>query len=849
VAAQITATEEERLQILTEPEALKKRLQKEKLRPPFELFRTQIAPFDVLPFVKANHWCTLSFELRANEEDYDGILQTDPVRLVGMPQQMYFRRDAHLLKEQRARRSLQIMIPSARGEVPKEGYADMLRPGALRPDTTWPINLATLGPHQMLVLVLSRDATAKFAAWNRMWATIPTSVERDGGDVEKARYYRVVLPMESDKPAISSHPLTWSTISHVVWDGYSADNLSVAQQQALLDWVHWGGQLILSGGAGQAFSLYRESFLGPYLPAEATGESVPLVEEDFKPLSQSYPPPRVLTIVDEQSEPVRPATEESARRTVRNYQGPAPVRPAPKRPVHLSVLRPKPGAATIRLGEASPHFLAVESRVGRGRITLLALNPNEEALLAWPGLDTLVRRVILRRPEDPIGVRARPAGAGPGPDLPNYLAGADLTWYRITSRDLELPVALDAAKKPDTSEPEQPVEPKDAFDNLEMTGAADADSGVADWRDNAGLPRLARDLLEEASGITIPSSTFVMRVILAYLIAVVPLNWLVCRFVLRRREWAWLVVPLVALAFGVGVERVAAHDMGYDTASDEIDLLEIHGDYPRAHLTRLVSLYATGRSRFSISYPNNPTALALPMDIGRSIRGEEVSSATWQSSPLPALINYMVQPRSLSMFRAEEMLSLSGSIRLEGDAGHRRLINNSELQLRDAILLDSGGQEQHERWLGTIAAGGFADIDAAGAPVPERIQPDAGPDPNRFLKALRSAWGPREEDQGELRLVAWVSGPAGGQVIEPAIDRRRGFTAVIVHVKSGSPPSPDGPRYNLMASRDPALEARVRRALAPQPPRPTFSGNRSGRVRPGLRARGMQRATGSPAVK
>ena len=44
-----------------------------------------------------------------------------------------------------------------------------------------------------------------------------------------------------------------------------------SQQQAILDWLHWGGQLIFTGGAGQAYALYRESFLGPYLPGEPTG--------------------------------------------------------------------------------------------------------------------------------------------------------------------------------------------------------------------------------------------------------------------------------------------------------------------------------------------------------------------------------------------------------------------------------------------------------------------------------------------------------------------------------------------------------------------------------------------------
>ncbi len=247
-------------------------------------------------------------------------------------------------------------------------------------------------------------------------------------------------------------------------------------------------------------------------------------------------------------------------------------------------------------------------------------------------------------------------------------------------------------------------------------------TGVADWRDGAKLPKLSKDLLDEASGITIPSSKFVLRVILAYLITVIPLNWLLCRFVFNRREWTWVVVPLVALAFAIGVERVAARDIGYDTATDEIDLLEIHGDYPRAHLTRLVSLYSTGRSHFTISYPNDPTALALPFDNGLSIRGEDVSTSTWQSYPVPSLIDYTVQPRSLSMFRAEQMLTLSGAIRLDEEGGKRRLVNGGELELRDAILIDRAGPDaQRERWLGSIAAGAVVELGGTAAEQP----PDA----------------------------------------------------------------------------------------------------------------------------
>ena len=808
--AQLPQTDEERLQMLSDPEAIKKKLEKDKNRPPFEFFRSRVAPFDVLPYVKANHWCTLLFELRANDDDYDGFLKSDPIRLLGRPQEVYYRREARLLKEKRANLALQIMVPSAIGQVPKEILAEMVRPSALRPDASWQAPLITLPPHQMLVLILSKDATTKFAAWNRMSAIIPSAAERDAGDIEKLRYYRLVLPMEHDRAALSSHPLTWTTISHTIWDGYPPDDLSVSQQQAMLDWLHWGGQLIVSGGAGQSFSVLRESFLGPYLPGDATGESVPLTQDDLQPLAQSYPPPSAPPSPDDQSQPVPLTKEDAIRRYAYRYQAPVPIRPAPKRPLYLSVLKPKPGASTISLGEASPHLLAVEQRVGRGRITMLSINPNEESLLAWPGLDTLVRRVVLRRPEEPIVVEGDYGRPVPEPPQRGRLLGTDLSWYRIMSRDADLATAPSTAPAP---VPDASVR----FQNGPGTDPETAENefnrqtGVADWRDGAKLPRLSKDLLDEASGITIPSSTFVLRVILAYLIAVIPLNWLICRFVLNRREWTWVVVPVVALAFAIGVERVAARDIGYDTATDEIDLLEIHGDYPRAHLSRLVSLYSTGRSHFSISYPNDPTALALPFDNGLSIRGEDVSTSTWQSYPVPTLIDYTVQPRSLSMFRAEQMLTLSGAIRLDEEGGKRRVVNGGELELRDAILIDqAGADERRERWLGTIAAGATVELDeTAVEKPPERVAAGPGPDANPFLAELRTNWESREENQGELRLVAWVAGTIGGQAIEPAVDRHRGFTAVLVHLRAGSPPSPDGRRYNRLAAGEPDLEARV----------------------------------------
>ncbi len=156
-----------------------------------------------------------------------------------------------------------------------------------------------------------------------MTAMIPMGAERDSSrDLDRLRYYRLVMPMEPDKPPLSSHPLTWTTISHIVWDGLPPDVLSVSQQQAILDWLHWGGQLIFTGGAGQSYALYHDSFLGPYLPADASGQTVGLTQEDLRPLSQSYPPPTEPDLPMSDGTEAVPGVVQGFGRI---YQAPAPI--------------------------------------------------------------------------------------------------------------------------------------------------------------------------------------------------------------------------------------------------------------------------------------------------------------------------------------------------------------------------------------------------------------------------------------------------------------------------------------------------------------------------------------------
>ncbi|WP_406700673.1 hypothetical protein V5E97_17920 [Singulisphaera sp. Ch08] len=803
-------TAEERLKILTDPDSLKAKVEKDKTRPPLELFRSQIAPFDILPFVKANHWSTLSLEMRSNYDDYVGMLHSSPVRMLGMPregelaveapQEVVYRREVRLLKEQRARLGLQILMP----RIPKELGLELTRPEAIRADEIWQASLRVLEPFQMLILVLSKDETDLYSRWSQFQAMAPLSADRDDAQVfDKQRYYRMVLPMESGQFPLSPHPLTWTTLSHIIWDGLPAERLTPAQQQAMLDWLHWGGQLILIGGARPSFAALDDSFLGPYLPASLSGESELLNENDLKPLSDAFRP-IIPYAVREEPMPA-PIVESDVPGRQHAYLPPEPIHPASNRPVYLAGLRPNPGASTLRLGESSDRILGVEQRVGQGRILMLALNPTDPALVAWPGLDTFVRRVILRRPEDNVfswggwnGRTFESAKFSP-------LLGPDLSWFRILSRDLGASLPRPNIKSTTNPVGETGESNSDPMATIggesSAENAANAASAVAEWVDSSALPRMSRDALEEASGISIPSSGFVLKVILAYVFALVPLNWLICRYVFGRREWAWVVVPVLSLGFAIGVERAAAYDMGYDMACDEIDVLETHGDYPRAHLSRFASLYTTGRIRFTISFPNDPTALALPQDNGRSLRGEDITSSSWQSQPVPALEGFQVQPRSLSMFRAEQMVNLPGAITLVTDPEGRRIVNSSDLELKDATVVEViGPNDRKQTYLGTIKPG--ATVPLTAQPVPRAPAIAKGQlNPTPFLQAFQTHAENRPENQGEIRLVAWSPKVIAGEKFEPAVDRHRGFTAVVVHLQNGPPPAPSGPRFDYLARR------------------------------------------------
>ena len=78
---------------------------------------------------------------------------------------------------------------------------ELRRPDAIRADQLYSAPLTPFRPHQMLVMVLTKETNDGYAGWSRFAAMIPAMADRgDTRTLETVRYYRMLLPLESDRP-------------------------------------------------------------------------------------------------------------------------------------------------------------------------------------------------------------------------------------------------------------------------------------------------------------------------------------------------------------------------------------------------------------------------------------------------------------------------------------------------------------------------------------------------------------------------------------------------------------------------------------------------------------------------
>lgn len=571
--------------------------------------------------------------------------------------------------------------------------------------------------HQALFVVLAAKPQ-DYRLFGRLQTILATPSD-DTPPPEETAHYRFVLADDPRRAPLASHFAGWSTTALVIWDDYDPQLLSEDQRRALVDWLHWGGRMVISGP--DSLDKLSKSFLEPYLPARATG---------VRELNAA-----ALAGLDEW--------------TINNVNA---ARTKPWTGVELAVNEP---SRTLVTGGADKGPLVVERQVGRGRITVTAMRVAQPELVEWPSFDGFLSGCLFGRQargwEDDVA-------RGHKSQRPFWTKKPRASWY--DPRDL--------------SDVRYAV--RDPFAGSDVALRTWIGPGTAAWRDDGPVVDAARELLKEEAGIVIPSARFVVGIIGLYLLALVPLNWLVFRL-LGKIEWAWFAAPAIALGFTFAVVRIAELDIGFARSQTEIAVVELQPGYARAHVSRIGAVYNSLGTDYSIA-SRNPSAVMLPFAAStkRQSGGPDGTMRLVRPDRSDApetsveLKDFTVESNSTSMYRAEHMLDLGGAIRFELLSPDRaRLTNDSSLALEDVQVAGSFNGR-------TDSLGPHTSIEIERSNVIVPVAEHIGTNRNNLKEAAQLV------DGDLLRFSAWTTTPIDGLALSPAPSQQRRTTLVVGHL-------------------------------------------------------------------
>ena len=733
-------------------------------------------------FYKPGHWTSAVLSAKANNFDIKGSLETAAVwgggrrsGLTGVPYSISGSRSAPLPKGQPKSFRCVLFVPVGEANGISVGGANAMVVNRLasrrggRATYEKSDAIRRMPSYQYNFLVLARYP--ENYSYVKGLDSVKRPSELDFEDLTQGdTYYRVQLMKAQRRAALPSYGLFWTSTAYVLWDDANPDALTLDQQVAMLDWLHWGGQLIISGP--DSLDALRDSFLAEYLPAESV-RSRTVGKDELAALSEAW-------TIAVRKQPGLPLT------AVRPWSG--------------IELKKHPAAKFV----AGTGNLLAERNVGRGRIVVSAFGLSNPDLLAWPSFDGFFNVCLLRRPcrvftRMPNSPELYVTWAGPGGESnrSHQLDSRMTCKLRYFSRDTGYKHSVTTGGY------------GGVFSGGYETPEVISES-VGSWSDFNSVATSSRHALQRAAQIEIPEASFVAWVVSGYLLVLVPMNWLVFRLI-GRVEWAWVAAPMVAIACTAIVIRMAQLDIGFARSRMEVATLELHADYPRAHVARYTVMYSSLTTKYRIG-SEDPGAQMQPfptVDKPETFRlqvGERLTNLRYVFGKDAWLEGLRIASNSTGYAHAEQMVDTGGTILLRNTAGQAvQVINRTNLTVEDAgVVRMTESGELEAAWIGRL------EPEATARPVfratskkeaKDEIWPDrrnqseltateAPPGKLNIRELVRLAEDCRELRPGDVRLVGWTEENIPGMEVKPAAPQSRTATVVIAHLAFGAPEEP-----------------------------------------------------------
>jgi hypothetical protein len=730
-----------------------------------EAERVTIEPLRSLPadeagqanFVKPGHWADVNLSIRSNREDARGELT---LRATKPADVQTSRRDIGLPKGQQKRFESRIFIP-ALFKSPNEGefglpnnasaprgVSAMIRDSAGRWEIPTLQSFLEMRPFQYKFVVLTGQNEGKNTRRDQFgflqlsdWAT---RLQED--DEESDSFYRIIRPIHDKGVLLPASFSGWTSTAYCLWDDLPKEAVQETQLQAMIDWIHWGGTLIINGPAAidrLPAELFALAPLGSLKPQQLPAESLlPMIEG--------------WTIPDAK-ETMTPADVLRGRTSVLGLVG-----------------TPQSNSNAV----ADCGQMIWTRRAGRGQVVMTRFDLTDQWFAQWKSGQGFFHGALMGRPPriyptNSVNWRFQPPFDGRETNA--LLATNVRIWCRdawISLSDKSLSESTIGGRTGALFE--QPRSDQ-ASTELPIAGFRESEGGgVGAWSSSGDAARLAAGMLSEAAGIEIPRIRFVLTSLAIYLALLVPVNYTLFRL-FGRLEWAWFAVPLLAIMGVVLVARSAQLDIGFARSRTEISLLELQPNYPRGHLSRFFAIYNSLSNTYQLTLDGGDSVVAPMGDrtqIATTLQLNGVESVD--------LLDLTVPSNRTDVVRAEQFVPIEGTLRLQGN----QLINGTSLDLQHVLVLSRQSDKVQFAMCASLAPDDATTLSFQAnddiwmqwsSNIPETLGAAA------LVQAAATSVPLRE---GEVRLVA-MTNPIAGLTITPEIQKTVGVTIVLAHIDHG----------------------------------------------------------------
>ena len=767
-----------------------KEKEKEKPKPDFEFsykdgdenIGMRVLPGTLANYVKPGHWMGMTQPVKANNYDFAGELRSAaidserrPLTLERTPFRLQLSRPVALAKEQLKHLEMQVFIPRRQRQGGKKAYLSAelrdRRTGRVVMQPTRDPTTTMEAHHFYIVALVRRPADYNFVTEDNFYSVKAPEV----GDFISSiiRHYTVIVPNIEQNVQLPSNPLLWTSIAYIIWDDINPDELTLDQQDALVDWLHWGGSMIISGPG--SISTLKNSFLKDYLPA-LPGETEKLTQDRFDEINEHF------TLPGDKK---------------RLY------------PLFVSETTP-PEGVKLKLqadGKFMPKTgnLVAERQIGRGRIVVSAFSLSHPQIQGgWPGYDGFFNACFLKRPAREFSGNANAGAVG-------MRFSRDSLAYIDQTVDLKKDPRLTSGLRYFSRDAGQSSGGGlDAPPLFDRGFQRKQESGVAGWDDFSAVSNAARDSLKAAAGITVPERGFVLRVLAVYLFVLVPANWTLFKAI-GRVEWAWAAAPIIAIGGAFWVIHAAQLDIGFARSRTEVALLELQPGHARGHLTRYMALYTSLSTRYDVTF-DDKNALAQPFCTDpdfQFVAGQTPNTVTFNRDNEASLRGFQIASNSTSMLHSEEQRSFGGPIEFQQLPERGPVvINKSGLTLKDVGVIRRlpdrrGASAIQVAWVGELKPESNFTLNFAPATDANVLltqweessttmneSPPNEVSLNRFLQLARD---PRRLMPGDVKLIGWTDEELGGVELSPSPRQNLARTLVVANLQyqALAPPTPD----------------------------------------------------------